>query len=58
MDFGVACKYLFNKNKTTERRDMLTRTGTLHYKAPEMFETKYNESVDIWAIGVITFEIL
>ena len=37
---------------------MLTRTGTLHYKAPEMFESYYNETVDIWAIGVTAFEFL
>ena len=37
---------------------MLTRTGTLHYKAPEMFENYYNESVDIWATGIMAFELL
>ena len=38
---------------------MWTRTGTLHYQAPEMFESiNYTESVDMWAIGVICFELL
>ena len=40
------------------RKDMLTRTGTLHYKAPEMFENYYNETVDIWAVGIMVFELL
>ena len=34
---------------------MLTNTGTLHFKAPEMFEGEYNEQIDIWAIGVIAY---
>jgi calcium-dependent protein kinase len=38
---------------------MWTRTGTLYYKAPEMFDgAGYTESVDMWALGVITYEIL
>ena len=35
---------------------MLTNTGTLSYKAPEMFKCiGYTESVDMFSIGVITF---
>ena len=35
---------------------MWTRTGTLYYQAPEIFlSTGYTESIDLWAIGVITF---
>lgn len=36
--------------------EMLTGTGTLHYKAPEMFSRgKYSQLVDIWSIGVICY---
>lgn len=33
--------------------------GTLHYLAPEIFETvKYDKSVDYWSFGVMIFEII
>ncbi|XP_023019651.2 serine/threonine-protein kinase TBK1 isoform X1 [Leptinotarsa decemlineata] len=33
--------------------------GTLHYLAPEIFDTiKYNSSVDYWSMGILTFEII
>lgn len=39
IDFGVSKKYLqFSERKEGVKKiDMWTRTGTLHYKAPEMF---------------------
>lgn len=45
---------------------MWTVTGTIHYKAPEMFEgtrhdyvgMAYDELVDSWAIGVTAYEML
>lgn len=37
---------------------MWTVTGTLYYKAPEMFSGSYNNKVDIWAIGIVVFELL
>ena len=40
-----------------ERIKMFTPTGTLVYKAPEMFEGEYNEAIDIWSVGVIAYEM-
>lgn len=38
---------------------MLTPTGTLIYKAPEMFEGGgYDEKIDLWALGVIMYELV
>lgn len=38
---------------------MLTITGTLYYRAPEMFTGGgYNEKVDIWAAGVLLYKIV
>ena len=35
---------------------MLTNTGTLFYKAPQMFRgAGYDEKVDIWALGVLFY---
>jgi len=35
---------------------MLTITGTLFYRAPEMFSGGgYDEKVDIWAIGILMY---
>ena len=62
IDFGVAKRFLIfcnNRKENAKRIELWTRTGTLQYKAPEMFDgIHYNESVDLWAIGIITFEIL
>ncbi len=41
------------------KKDMLTMTGTLFYKAPEMFNGGgYDEQVDIWALGVTIFKLV
>jgi serine/threonine protein kinase len=38
---------------------MLSKQGTLVYMAPEMFTfASYNETVDIWSLGVIAYELL
>ena len=38
---------------------MLTITGTLYYRAPEMFSGGgYNEKVDIWATGITIYKIV
>ena len=54
VDFEIAK----NKKYNSDQLSMWTNTGTLHYKAPEMFEGEYDEKIDIWAIGVIAFELL
>lgn len=36
-----------------------TLCGTPLYLAPELIkQTEYDESVDVWAIGVLTYEML
>lgn len=37
---------------------MWTKTGTVQYCAPEMFLGGYTELVDIWAVGVLTYEMI
>jgi calcium-dependent protein kinase len=38
---------------------MLTITGTLYYRAPEMFSGGgYNEKVDVWASGVLLYKLV
>jgi serine/threonine protein kinase len=38
---------------------MWTKTGSFHYQAPEYFcSTIYDEKVDIWAAGVIAYELV
>jgi len=37
---------------------MMTPTGTLHYKSPEMFELNYNETCDVWAVGVTAYQLI
>lgn len=37
---------------------MWTITGTLYYRAPEMFEGGYREGVDVWAAGVVLYQLV
>lgn len=38
---------------------MLTITGTLYYRAPEMFSGGgYNEKVDIWSTGITIYKLI
>ena len=41
-----------------QKLEMWTDTGTLHYRAPDSFRGGYTCSIDIWAIGVICYEML
>lgn len=38
---------------------MQTKTGTLAFSAPEMFEKQdYDEKVDLWAAGIVFYMML
>jgi calcium-dependent protein kinase len=38
---------------------MLTITGTLYYRAPEMFSGGgYDEKVDVWAVGITLYQLI
>jgi serine/threonine protein kinase len=45
-------------NRKVGKVEMWSMTGTLDYKAPEMFAGKYNELIDVWSIGVTAYELL
>ena len=42
----------------TQQTGHTTTVGSVHYMAPEIGEGKYDKSVDIYALGVILFEML
>jgi calcium-dependent protein kinase len=52
IDFGLA-KYF-----KSDEVNMNTRTGTPYYMAPEVLKGSYDESCDMWSIGVITYCLL
>ena len=49
-DFGLA------RGKSMGQTQHIT--GTLHYMAPEMFSGNYSPQSDLWAAGVILYELL
>lgn len=51
IDFGVA--KIFNKNTSNK-----TFAGSNIYMAPEIFRADYDESCDIWSIGMILYILL
>lgn len=54
IDFGISRRY----KRRGENFDMWTITGTLYYRAPEMFMGSYREGVDIWAAGVMLYKMI
>lgn len=55
IDFGIS-KNLMERGR---RKEMLTITGTLYYRAPEMFDGGgYDEMVDLWALGVTIYKLM
>jgi len=46
------------KKYSNTKLEMMTRFGSPAYRAPEMFNSLYDEKVDIWSIGVIGYRIL
>ena len=55
IDFGLA---KFFKTKGHNLTPLKTRIGTPYYMAPEVLEGNYDETCDMWSIGVITYCLL
>ena len=53
IDFGIA-----SLTSTTEAVEKTTVAGTLSYMAPEQFRGQPAPASDIWALGVIAYELL
>ena len=43
---------------TTQHSGQTITVGTVHYMAPEIGEGKYDRSIDIYALGIMLFEML
>lgn len=55
IDLGIITKTV----ERGRRRNLWSNTGTLEYKAPETLEfSSYNEAVDMWAAGVVLYELV
>jgi len=51
IDFGLACKFAVNQVLTT-------KAGTPYYVAPQVLAGKYDQSSDLWSLGVIMYVVL
>lgn len=54
IDFGISTKF----KRRGSFYDLWTITGTLYYRAPEMFSGGYREPVDVWAAGVLLYKLV
>jgi calcium-dependent protein kinase len=51
IDFGLACKFSADQVLTT-------KAGTPYYVAPQVLAGKYDQSSDMWSLGVIMYVVL
>jgi calcium-dependent protein kinase len=51
IDFGLACKF-------TQDQVLTTKAGTPYYVAPQVLAGKYDQSSDLWSLGVIMYVVL
>jgi len=51
IDFGLACKF-------QEGAVLSTKAGTPYYVAPQVLAGKYDQSADLWSLGVIMYVVL
>ena len=54
IDFGISKRF----RRRGALFDMWTITGTLYYRAPEMFSGGYREGVDVWAAGILLYKLV
>ena len=52
------CDFGFAKQAATADEILGTPCGTINYAAPEIVDCEYNISVDLWAVGCITYFLL
>jgi len=52
-DYGL-CKFISSSQRTAQTQSV----GTVHYMAPEISTGNYNKQVDIYAAGVVLYEML
>jgi len=51
IDFGLACKF-------AQDQVLTTKAGTPYYVAPQVLAGKYDQSSDLWSLGVIMYVVL
>jgi len=51
IDFGLACKF-------ADQQVLTTKAGTPYYVAPQVLAGKYDQSSDLWSLGVIMYVLL
>jgi hypothetical protein len=52
-DYGL-CKFISSSQRTAQTQSV----GTVHYMAPEISTGNYNKQIDIYAAGIILYEML
>ncbi len=52
-DYGL-CKFISGSHRTAQTQSV----GTVHYMAPEISTGNYNKQIDIYAAGIILYEML
>jgi len=59
-DFGASATYkpIKGLKKSKSHKYMNETVGSLYTCAPEVFNSKYDEKVDLWSVGVIMYMML
>src|SRR5205085_10706641 len=52
-DYGL-CKFISSSQRTAQTQSV----GTVHYMAPEISTGNYNKQIDVYAAGIVLYEML
>jgi len=58
IDFGLSTMFTEMKAGKEQKISMNTKAGTPYYISPEVLEGNYDESCDVWSLGVILYILL
>jgi len=54
IDFGLSIDF---DPETTKTNKFTNLVGTPHYLAPEIIKQEYDENCDIWALGIVAYQL-
>jgi calcium-dependent protein kinase len=58
IDFGLCFKWKKDLRQEVAKKEGKGLVGTAYYMAPEIFKGTYDETCDVWSLGIILFMLV